>query len=277
MSPSDFVQPLLCLGLVLAVAAPLGWVCYGLLAGCWRVPGETVLFRLAGVDPTVGASWRGWAAALLWFNGLGILVVAGLLLAQGWLPGNPQGLPGTSWHLALNTAVSFATNTNWQSYGGETTLSYLSQALGLTVQNFLSAATGIAVIGACARGFTRAGTTDLGNPWVDLTRITLGLLLPLSVVFALVLVWQGVPQTWQGAATAHTLEGDVQTIALGPAAGVSIGPQDILGCSSQRNVYFADPSKIASVDPDTLPGDHDAADPYDLAITIHARRNCLKA
>jgi K+-transporting ATPase ATPase A chain len=155
---------------------------------------------------------------LLLLNGIGIVVVMALVMAQGALPGNPQALPGVSWHLALNIAISFATNTDWQSYGGESTLSYCSQALGLTVQNFLSAATGIAVIAALARGFMRQRTTDLGNPWVDCSRITLGLLTPLSMGLALVLVWQGVPQTWGAYQVAHPLCGGEQIIAVGPAA-----------------------------------------------------------
>jgi K+-transporting ATPase ATPase A chain len=218
MSLADLVQILLFLGLVLLVAAPLGWWCHRLLAGQSLVPGERPLLRLAGIDPAHGMSWRGYAAAILAFNALGFIVLFGLLLLQGVLPGNPQGLPGLSWHLACNIAISFVTNTNWQSYSGEATLSYLSQSLGLTVQNVLSAATGIAVFAAVARGFARQGTADLGNAWADLTRITLGLLLPLSAVFALVLVWQGVPQTWHAYPIAHTLAGGEQTIAVGPAA-----------------------------------------------------------
>ncbi len=218
MTPTDGLQMFLFLAVVLAAAVPLGWWCHRLLDGTWRIPGETWLFRLAGIDPAVGYSGGHYAVAVLCLNGVGIAVVMTLLLLQGVLPGNPQGLPGTSWHLAFNTAVSFATNTNWQSYGGESTLSYLSQALGLTVQNFLSAATGIAVMAAVARGFARSTTTDLGNPWVDITRVTLGLLVPLAAVFALVLVWQGVPQTWGPSVTAQPLASGEQVIAVGPAA-----------------------------------------------------------
>ena len=217
MIMSDLIQFALFLVLLLAVAVPLGWWCRGLMDGTWKIPGESWLFRLAGVDPGIGYDWRRYAMALLLFNGLGLVVIMGLLLCQGFLLGNPQQFPGTSWHLAFNTAVSFITNTNWQSYGGESTLSYLSQALGLAVQNFLSAATGIAVLAALARGFIGHGR-DLGNPWIDLTRITIGLLLPLSLVFSLVLVWQGVPQTWDGYPVAHPLSVGEQTIAVGPAA-----------------------------------------------------------
>jgi K+-transporting ATPase ATPase A chain len=218
MNFSDGLQLALFLALVLAAAVPLGWWCHGLLSGRWRIPGEAWLFRAAGIDPATGYGWQRYAGAVLLLNALGVTVVMSLLLLQGHLPGNPQALPGTTWDLALNTAVSFATNTNWQSYGGESTLSYLSQALGLTVQNFLSAATGIAVMAALARGFARQGTHDLGNPWVDLSRVTLGLLLPLAAIFALVLVWQGVPQTWGNYPLAHPLAGGEQSIAVGPAA-----------------------------------------------------------
>jgi K+-transporting ATPase ATPase A chain len=218
MNPVDGMQMVLFVLLVLGAAVPLGWWCHRLLSGRWRLPGEAWLFRWAGVDPAAEYDWRRYALALVLLNVVGIAMVMSLLLLQGHLPGNPQQLPGTSWDLAFNTAVSFATNTNWQSYGGESTLSYLSQALGLTVQNFLSAATGIAVMAALARGFARHGTTDLGNPWVDVSRVTLGLLVPLAAVFALVLVWQGVPQTWGSYPVAHPLGGGEQTIAVGPAA-----------------------------------------------------------
>lgn len=218
MNMPDAVQMILFVLLIFAVAVPLGWWCHGLMSGRWKVPGEGMLFRLAGINPTTAYNWKQFALAMVLLNAVGLLVVMGLMLLQGFLPGNPQGLPGTSWHLALNTAVSFATNTNWQSYGGESTLSFLTQAIGLTVQNFLSAATGIAVLAALARGFSRQNSSDLGNPWVDVTRVTLGLLIPLSLVFALVLVWQGVPQTWGSYPLAHTLTGADQSIAVGPAA-----------------------------------------------------------
>ncbi|MCK6487444.1 MAG: potassium-transporting ATPase subunit KdpA [Planctomycetes bacterium] len=218
MNLSDWWQMVLFLALLLVAAVPLGWWCHRLLDGRLTLPGERHLLRLAGIDPAQGCGWQRYAGAVVLFNACGFAVLLGLLMLQGVLPGNPQGLPGLSWHLAFNTAVSFTTNTNWQSYGGESTMSYLSQALGLTVQNFLSAATGIAVMAAVARGFARQGTTDLGNPWVDLTRIVVGLLLPLSAVFAVVLVWQGVPQTWGAYPLAHPLAGGEQTIAVGPAA-----------------------------------------------------------
>ncbi len=139
-------------------------------------------------------NWRQYLLAILALNVLGLLVLFSMLMAQNLLPLNPQQLPGLSWDLALNTAVSFVTNTNWQSYAGETTLSYFSQMVGLTVQNFLSAATGIAVIFALARAFTRQSMNTLGNAWVDLVRITLWILLPIALLIALFFIQQGVLQ-----------------------------------------------------------------------------------
>ena len=179
---------------------------------------EDPLYRLAGIRPAAEMSWRGYAAAILAFNLLGIVVLFGLQLAQGALPLNPQALGPPTWDSALNSAVSFVTNTNWQGYGGESTMSYLTQMLGLTVQNFLSAATGIAVAVALMRGFARRTSDTLGNAWVDLVRITLYVLLPLSVALALVLVAQGVIQNLDGYRTITTLEGSTQTLAMGPAA-----------------------------------------------------------
>jgi K+-transporting ATPase ATPase A chain len=190
-------------------------------------PVERLLYRAAGVRAEEEMGWKTYAAALLVFNLLGILVVYALQRLQGVLPLNGAGLPAVSPDVALNTAVSFATNTNWQAYGGETTMSHLTQMLGLTVQNFVSAATGMAVLVALIRGFTRKLTSGLGNFWVDLVRGALYVLLPLSLVVALVLVWQGTPQTFEAKATAELLEpitsadGNavaMQEIALGPVA-----------------------------------------------------------
>lgn len=213
-------------------------------------PLEAGLYRFSGVKPEQDMHWKGYTAALLWFNLFGGLVVFLLQILQAWLPLNPQQLANVSLDSAFNTAVSFATNTNWQGYGGETTMSYLTQMLGLGVQNFVSAATGMAVLIAFVRGFQRTRATGIGNFWADLTRGILYILLPLSFVFALILVGQGVVQTFKpyhsiplveqvvdpgspptnnssmvgktalpnlpagGAATAPEL----QTIALGPAA-----------------------------------------------------------
>ncbi len=179
---------------------------------------ERGIYRLSGVDATEEMDWRGYAVSLLIFNLLGFAAVFALQLTQRALPLNPQHLGNVSWALALNTAISFMTNTNWQAYGGETALSYLVQMLGLTVQNFLSAATGIAVLLALIRGLTRKISTRLGNFWVDLTRTTLYVLLPLSIVLAVILVGQGVVQTLSPYETVKTVEGALQTIPLGPAA-----------------------------------------------------------
>jgi len=157
---------------------------------------ERLIYRLSGVDPRQEMGWKTYALAMLVFNLAGLLLVYGLQRAQGLLPLNPESLGAVSPDSAFNTAVSFATNTNWQGYGGETTMSYLTQMLALTVQNFVSAAVGMAVLVALFRGFARRSTESIGNFWVDLTRTTLYILLPLSLVFALVLVSQGVVQTF---------------------------------------------------------------------------------
>jgi K+-transporting ATPase ATPase A chain len=159
-------------------------------------PLERLIYRLCGVDPTAEMSWKHYTYAALAVNFLGLVIVYGLLRLQYYLPLNPQGMAGTTPDLAFNTAVSFATNTNWQSYGGEATLSYLSQMLGLSVQNFLSAASGMAVLVALIRGFVRRQSSSIGNFWFDFTRSTVYILLPLSIVLALVLVSQGVVQTF---------------------------------------------------------------------------------
>jgi K+-transporting ATPase ATPase A chain len=179
---------------------------------------ERGLYRIGGVDPAAEQGWRGYAVALLLFNIAGIVFLYALQRLQGVLPLNPQDFAGVPAPVAFNTAVSFVTNTNWQSYGGETTMSHLVQMLGLTVQNFVSAATGIAVAFALIRGFARREAHGVGNFWADLTRITLYLLLPICLVYALVLVALGVPQTLAGSVVATTLEGGEQVIALGPVA-----------------------------------------------------------
>ena len=218
--------------LLLAVK-PLGWymarVYSGQPCGLDRAigPVERVIYRLSGVKPDEEMSWTTYSFATLAFNGLGALVVYGLQRSQDWLPLNPQHLPAVAPDLAFNTAVSFATNTNWQAYSGESTLSYLTQMLGLTVQNFVSAATGMAVLIALIRGLTRRMTGTIGNFWVDLTRSTLYILMPLSLVLAIVLVSQGVVQTFSPAVEVTLLEPTTdaegksvttQTIPLGPAA-----------------------------------------------------------
>ncbi|MBK8407822.1 MAG: potassium-transporting ATPase subunit KdpA [Sandaracinaceae bacterium] len=232
MTLSAVLQMGIFLVLLLALAAPLGAYLARVYTGearwAQRIGGplERFLYRASGVDPWEDMSWKRYTGAVLLFNLLGVLVVYALLRLQGVLPLNPEGLGGVPPELAFNTAVSFGTNTNWQAYGGETTMSYLTQMLGLAVQNFVSAATGMAVLVALIRGLTRESAQGLGSFWVDLTRSTIYVLLPLSLVLALVLVSQGVVQTFDGSATAALLdrtgaaaaEGAQQILALGPAA-----------------------------------------------------------
>ncbi|WP_288821898.1 potassium-transporting ATPase subunit KdpA [uncultured Leclercia sp.] len=163
-------------------------------------------------------SWRRYLAAILLLNLVGLVVLFAMLMLQGALPFNPQQLPGLSWHLALNTAVSFVSNTNWQSYAGESTLSYFSQMAGLTVQNFLSAASGIAVIFALTRAFARQSVSTLGNAWVDLTRITLWVLLPIALLLALFFIQQGTLQNLHAYQPYTSLEGAKQLLPMGPVA-----------------------------------------------------------
>ena len=188
-------------------------------------PVERLIYRLSGIHPGDEMGWKTYAIAMLLFNFLGLLVVYGLQRLQGVLPLNPQGLGAVTPDSSFNTAVSFATNTNWQGYAGETTMSYLTQMLALTVQNFVSAAAGMATLAAFIRGFARKSTTTIGNFWVDLTRTTLYILLPLSFVLALVLVSQGVVQTFASYPKAAVVQPKTkkatlteQVIAVGPAA-----------------------------------------------------------
>ena len=210
--------------LVLALTKPLGRYLTRVFAGERTLltpvlgPVERVIYRVIGVDPTREQGWAGYAIAVMLFSAVGLLLLYAQQRFQGFLPFNPQGLPGVKPDLAFNTAVSFTTNTNWQNYAGETTMSYLTQMWGLAFHNFVSAATGLAIALAVIRGFTRRRATVLGNFWVDITRATLYLLLPLCIVLSLVFVWQGVPQNLNGAAEATTLQGHAQTIAQGPVA-----------------------------------------------------------
>ncbi|MFC0229545.1 potassium-transporting ATPase subunit KdpA [Serratia aquatilis] len=178
---------------------------------------EKAVWRCCGSD-TTEMNWWQYALAIMCFNILGIALLFVLLMTQGSLPLNPQGLPGLSWDLALNTATSFVTNTNWQAYSGESTLSYLSQMVGLTVQNFLSAATGIAVAFALIRAFARRSSATIGNAWIDILRITLYVLLPLSFIIALFFVSQGSLQNFLPYLHLNTLEGAHQTLPMGPLA-----------------------------------------------------------
>jgi K+-transporting ATPase ATPase A chain len=181
-------------------------------------PLETGFYRLAGVRPDKEQGWLGYAMAVLMFSIAGFLVLYAILRFQAVLPFNPQGFGGVAPDLAFNTAASFVTNTNWQNYAGESTLSHFSQMAGLTVQNFLSAATGLAVAMALTRAFVRSRVSELGNFWVDMTRATLYVLLPLAVLVAFVFIALGLPQTLDGSFVVTTLEGAQQTIASGPVA-----------------------------------------------------------
>ena len=202
------------------LARPLGTLLAKMIVGA-SLPGvstlETGLWRMMGIDSRE-MGWFQYLMAILWLNIFGLVLLFVMLMLQGILPFNPQQFPGLSWHLALNTAVSFVTNTNWQSYSGETTLSYFSQMMGLTVQNFLSAATGIAVIFALIRAFSRHSVTTLGNAWVDLTRITLWVLLPLSLVLALIFIQQGALQNVLPYQSFTSIEGAKQLLPMGPVA-----------------------------------------------------------
>ena len=217
MTFAGWTMILFFMALVIALAKPAGDWMHALYAR-EAMPGERVLFRLIGIDPKVEQSWVAYAVSLMVFNLSGIVLLFVILKLQGVLPLNPQGFPAVESLLAFNTAVSFVTNTNWQNYGGESTLSHLSQMIGLTVQNFLSAATGIAVAFALIRGFARRQASGIGNFWVDASRVTLYLLLPACIVLALIYVALGVPQTFVASATATTIEGAKQVIALGPVA-----------------------------------------------------------
>ncbi|NEW89164.1 potassium-transporting ATPase subunit KdpA [Rhodopseudomonas sp. WA056] len=224
MTLIGWIQIFLFGAVVVALAAPLGAYLTAVFDGrcTWLspvlVPVERALYRAAGVDPQHEQHWLSYALSLLLFHVGGFLLLYALLRLQAGLPLNPAAQGAVAPDLALNTAISFITNTNWQNYGGETTLSYLTQMLGLTHQNFLSAATGIVLAVALIRGFARASMTTVGSFWVDITRCTLYVLLPMCVPLALFLVWQGVPQTLGPYAEATTLEGARQTIALGPVA-----------------------------------------------------------
>jgi len=208
MNGSAWIQLVFFLVVLLALAWPLARWMHAAMEGrvAWLHRAEQRLLRLAGVNAEAEQGWLRYALGLLIFNALGVLAVYGLQRMQQWLPLNPQGMAAVSPDSAFNTAVSFVTNTNWQGYGGETTMSYLTQMLALTVQNFLSAATGIAVVVALVRGFARHSGQAIGNVWADLTRATLWVLLPLSLVFAVVLAGMGVVQTFKPYQDVTTVE-----------------------------------------------------------------------
>ena len=233
MNINSWLQLVLYLVVLLALAKPLGSFMARVYQGQHTFldralgPVERFIYRIVGVDPEEEMNWKTYAVAVLIFNILGLIAVYLLQRLQGILPLNPQGLGAVSPDSSWNTATSFATNTNWQGYGGEVTMSYLSQMLGLTVQNFVSAATGMAVLIALIRGIVRHSSKGIGNFWVDLTRTTLYILIPLATVAALLLVSQGVVQTYSPYKTVSLLQGTTdangktvagQVLAVGPAA-----------------------------------------------------------
>jgi len=224
MTLDGWIQITLCAVVVVLLVKPLGGYMTRVFAGERTFlspvlgPLERGIYRLGGVDARSDQGWLTYAISMLLFNLAGFLGLYGLLRFQAVLPFNPVGQSAVEESLAFNTAMSFATNTNWQSYVPETTMSYLAQMAGLSVQNFVSAATGIALAIALVRGFARRSAKGIGNFWADLTRCTLYILLPISIVAGLFFVWQGVPQNLGAYTEATTLEGARQAIAQGPVA-----------------------------------------------------------
>ncbi|WP_214472068.1 potassium-transporting ATPase subunit KdpA [Mesorhizobium sp. dw_380] len=224
MTLNGWLQILFYCGIVVLLAKPLGGYMYRVFNGKRTFlspllgPIERGLYRISGTSEREDQHWTAYAAGIMFFSIASFLVLYILQRLQGVLPYNPAGMAPVDANLAFNTAASFVTNTNWQNYGGESTMSYLVQMAGLTVQNFMSAAVGIAIAVALIRGFARASVKSIGNFWVDMTRCTLYILLPLCIVLTLVYVWLGIPQTVGPYVDATTLEGAKQTIALGPVA-----------------------------------------------------------
>ena len=246
MTANDIVQLGLYLAVLLLLVKPLGSYMAAVFADHQNritrigAPVERVLYRVCGIAPDEQMSWTRYAWAMLFFNVAGLLVVYALLRLQHWLPLNPQKMDNVPADLAMNTAISFATNTNWQAYSGESTLSYLSQMIGLGVQNFLSAATGMAVLIALIRGFVRRSSTTIGNFWVDLTRSTLYILLPLSIVLSLALVWQGVPQNFTAYKSVPLVEQTNATEAVKDVNGNTV--KDAAGKDVTRSTPVTDQS-----------------------------------
>jgi K+-transporting ATPase ATPase A chain len=205
--------------LLIVLTPPLGAYMHRVYSRSGRGRLEGVVYRLIGVNPDAEQPWRRYASSVLWFSVISMVFIYVLFRFQHPLPLNPQGLPAVNAYVSFNTAASFVTNTNWQAYGGETTMSYLSQMLALTFQNFLSAAVGMAVLIAMIRGFTRTGTDTLGNFWRDTVRGIVYILLPLSVLWAIILMSQGVPQTLAHSLPIDGLQGFKQLLARGPVAG----------------------------------------------------------
>jgi len=224
MTIQDIIQIVLFFSLLIGLTPPLGNFMFKVFTGKkhfmlpifnWL---EKIIYKLIGINPEEETNWKSYTFCLLLFNLIGLVFLFIIQIVQVYLPLNPSHLPNVSWHSALNTAISFATNTNWQGYSGESTLSYFVQMVGLTVQNFVSAATGIAVLLALVRGISRKTTDKLGNFWVDLTRSTIYILVPLSIVLAIFLVGQGVIQNFKSFETVQTLQGTQQVLPMGPAA-----------------------------------------------------------
>jgi len=224
MTTHDLIQVILFFAILIGLTPVLGNYMYNVFTGkkhfMLHVLGwlEKLIYKFIKVKSDEESNWKTYTFSLLLFNLIGFVFVFMIQLLQAHLPMNPAGLPNVSWHSAFNTSVSFMTNTNWQGYAGETTLSYFVQMIGLTVQNFVSAATGIAVLLALIRGIARKTTDMIGNFWTDLTRSTLYVLLPLAILFAVVLVGQGVVQNFKPYETIHSLQGAQQVIPMGPAA-----------------------------------------------------------
>ena len=224
MTTLDFIQIFLFFALLIGLTPVLGKFMYKVFTGSKHIMSpifgwlERLTYKVIGVNPDEESNWKTYTFGLLLFNLIGLIFVFLIQLFQAHLPMNPANLANVSWHSALNTAISFMTNTNWQGYSGETTLSYFVQMVGLTVQNFVSAATGIAVLLALIRGLSRKTTDKLGNFWTDLTRSTIYVLLPLSILFSVFLVGEGVVQNFKTYDTAQTIQGTKQIIPMGPAA-----------------------------------------------------------
>jgi K+-transporting ATPase ATPase A chain len=224
MKTQDIIQLILYFALLIGLTPFLGYYMSNVFSGKKHLMHllfgwlEKVTYKFIGVNSDEETNWKSYTFGLLIFNLIGFVFVFLIQIFQVNLPLNPENLPNVTWHSALNTAVSFMTNTNWQGYSGETTMSYFVQMTGLAVQNFVSAATGIAVIVAVIRGLSGKNTDKIGNFWVDLTRSTLYILLPLSMILAVILVGQGVVQNFKSYKTVQTLEGAKQVIPMGPAA-----------------------------------------------------------
>jgi len=224
MTSQDLIQIFLYFALLIGLAYILGNYMSRVFTGTKHIMLplfgwlERIVYKLINIDPNEESDWKNYTFSLILFNLIGFFFVFAIQLVQAVLPLNPAHLPNVSWHSAFNTAVSFMSNTNWQGYAGEITMSYLVQMVALTVQNFVSAATGIAVLLALIRGLSRKTTEKLGNFWIDLTRTILYVLIPLSIVFSIILVSQGVIQNFKSYETIHTIQGASQVIPMGPVA-----------------------------------------------------------